>query len=132
MKFQIRFVVDELALGPVLAALNSHDGVVFNHLAIEPLTPPRPAPKPDRGKSPVQPHKPRPGASKAQTARKIVLDLLATDGPLPYQRIKTVLISRGFAAGGVGSLINNKMSRTYGEIESLKPGVWALAKPKED
>ena len=124
MKFQIRFTVDELALGPVLAALNSHDGVVFNHLAIEPLTLPRPAPKPDRGKSPVQPHKPRPGA------REIVLDLLEKDGPQPYARIKDVLVTRGFAAGGVGSLINNKMSRTYGEIESLKPGVWALAKSK--
>ena len=39
MRFSIRFTVDELALGPVLAALNSHDGVVFDHLAIEPLTP---------------------------------------------------------------------------------------------
>ena len=116
MRFSIRFTVDELALGPVLAALNSHDGVVFNHLAIEPLTPPRPAPQLGRVKSPAKPYKPRPGASKAQTAREIVLDLLEKDGPQPYARIKDVLVTRGFAAGGVGSLINHRMCRQYGEI----------------
>ena len=142
MKFQIRFVVDELALGPVLAALNSHDGVVFNHLAIEPLTPPRPAPSSARGKFAQQERdnadpakkgwmgKPTPKASKPQAAREIVLDLLATEGPQSFSRIKTVLVSRGFAASGVGSLINNRM-KVYGDIVSSEPGIWALAKPKE-
>lgn len=128
MKFQIHFTVDELALGPVLAALNSHDGVVFDHLAIEPLTPPRPAPK-----APMQrPPRPVPKVSKALTGREIVLQLLAAEGPQSYSRIKAVLVSRGFAAAGVGSLINNKMSRAYSEIESVAPGVWSLIKPKED
>jgi hypothetical protein len=142
MRFRIRFTVDELALGPVLAALNSHDGVVFDHLAIEPLTPPRPAPSPAKGRSTQQdrdkadPAKKgwmgKPKASKALTAREIVRQLLAAEGPQPFDRIKAALVSRGFAAGGVGSLISNKMSRAYGEIESLAPGVWSLVKPKED
>lgn len=126
MRFQIRFTVDELALGPVLAALNSHDGVVFNHLAIEPLTPPRPAPKAPK----ATPE--RRSAHKPQTGREVIRQLLAAQGPQPFERIKAVLVSRGFAAGGIGSLINNKMSRAYGEIESLEPGVWSLTKPKED
>ena len=126
MRFSIRFTVDELALGPALAALNSHDGVVFDHLAIEPLTPPRPAPKAPKAAS-----KPR-AAHQPQTGRGIVLQLLAAEGPQHFSRIKKVLVSRGFAAGGVGSLINNKMSRAYGEVESLEPGVWSLVKSKED
>ena len=131
MRFSIRFTVDELALGPALAALNSHDGVVFNHLAIEPLTPPRPAPKPTKKlfSKPIQPHKPK--VSKALTAREIIRQLLAAEGPQPFDRIKAILVSRGFAAGGIGSLINHKMCRQYGEVESLEPGVWSLVKSKE-
>ena len=129
MKFQIRFTVDELALGPALAALNSHDGVVFDHLAIEPLTPPRPAPK--RNEVVPRPaHKPK--VSEALTARKIIRQLLAAEGPQPFDRIKAILVSRGFAAGGIGSLINHRMCRQYGEVESLEPGVWSLVKSKED
>ena len=129
MRFSIRFTVDELALGPVLAALNSHDGVVFDDLAIEPLTPPRPAPK--DSKAPKAASKPR-AAHQPQTGREVVRQLLAKEGPQHFSRIKEVLVSRGFAAGGVGSLINNRMSRAYGEVESLEPGVWSLIKPKED
>jgi hypothetical protein len=128
MRFSIRFTVEEGAVGHVLAALNSHDGVVFDHLAIEPLTPPRPAPKAPMQRSP----RPTPKTSKALTGREIVLQLLRDEGPQPFKRIKSVLVSRGFAAGGIGSLINNKLSRAYGEIESLEPGVWSLVKPKED
>ena len=130
MRFSIRFTVDELALGPALAALNSHDGVVFDHLAIEPLTPPRPAPKPAPCQNDWARQQLKAKDQRPQTGREIVLQLLAAEGPQSYSQIKAVLTSRGFAAGGVGSLINNKMSRTYGEIESLKPGVWALAKSK--
>ena len=44
MQFLIKFTVDEAAVGHVLAALNSHDGVVFDHLEIVPLAgPPRKA-----------------------------------------------------------------------------------------
>jgi hypothetical protein len=118
MRFSIRFTVEEGAIGHVLAALNSHDGVVFDNLDILPLTPSRP----DR----------KPKGSKALTAREIILQLLAAEGPQSFERIKVVLVSRGFAGGGVGSLINNRMSRAYGEIESLAPGVWSLVKPKED
>jgi hypothetical protein len=128
MRFSIRFTVEEGAVGHVLAALNSHDGVVFDHLAIEPLTPPRPAPKDVRLAKPS--HKPK--ASKALTAREIIRQLLAAEGPQPFERIKAVLVSRGFAAGGIGSLVNHRMCRQYGEVESLAPGVWSLVKPKED
>ena len=132
MRFLIRFSVDEGAVGPVLAALNSHDGVVFDNLDILPLSPPRPKPESlkqfcDRKKVAG----PKTSPPKAQTAREIVLDMLATDGPLHYQRIKTVLVSRGFAAGGVGSLLHNRMVKT-GEIVEVSPSVWALNKPKED
>ena len=142
MRFSIRFTVDELALGPALAALNSHDGVVFDHLAIEPLTPPRPAPSPARGKFTQQerdnadPAKKgwmgKSNGSRAQTAREIIRQLLAAEGPQPFDRIKAILVSRGFAAGGIGSLINHRMCRQYGEVESLEPGVWSLVKSKED
>ena len=128
MRFSIRFTVDELALGPVLAALNSHDGVVFDHLAIEPLTPPRPAPK--RNEVVPRPaHKPK--VSKALTAREIVLQLLAETGPQNTARIKTLLVSRGFAPNGVGALLT-RMRDNYKEIDGVSGGTWSLNKPKED
>ena len=132
MRFSIRFTVDELALGPVLAALNSHDGVVFNHLAIEPLTPPRPAPKPAPCQNDWARQQLKAKGQRPQTGREIVLQLLAAEGPQPFDRIKAILVSRGFAAGGIGSLINHRMCRQYGEVESLEPGVWSLVKSKED
>ena len=127
MRFSIRFTVDELALGPALAALNSHDGVVFDHLAIEPLTPPRPAPK--RNEVVPRPaHKPK--VSKALTAREIVLQLLAETGPQNTARIKTLLVSRGFVPNGVGALLT-RMRDNYKEIDGVSGGTWSLVKPKE-
>ena len=127
MRFSIRFTVDELALGPVLAALNSHDGVVFNHLAIEPLTPPRPAPK--RNEVVPRPaHKPK--VSKALTGREIVLQLLAETGPQNTARIKTLLVSRGFVPNGISALLT-RMRDNYKEIDGVSGGTWSLVKPKE-
>ena len=130
MKFSIRFTVEEAAVGPVLAALNSHDGVIFDHLAIEPVSvPPPKAPKGfDRGK-PV--HKPVPNAlsrivsNHPVTGRTIVRQLLAKEGPQGYDRIKAALVGRGFAAGGVGSLLK-KMSTIYKEVEKLPNGDWSF------
>ena len=128
MRFSIRFTVDELALGPALAALNSHDGVVFDHLAIEPLTPPRPAPK--RNEVVPRPaHKPK--VSKAPTGREIVLQLLAETGPQNTARIKTLLVSRGFVPNGVSALLT-RMRDNYKEIDGVSGGTWSLVKPKED
>ena len=131
MKFQIRFTVDELALGPVLAALNSHDGVVFSHLAIEPLTPPRPAPKPAPKRNEVVPrpaHKPK--VSKALTGREIIRQLLAETGPQNTARIKTLLVSRGFVPNGVSALLT-RMRDNYKEIDGVSGGTWSLVKSKE-
>ena len=128
MRFSIRFTVDELALGPALAALNSHDGVVFDHLAIEPLTPPRPAPK--RNEVVPRPaHKPK--VSKALTGREIVLQLLAETGPQNTARIKTLLVSRGFVPNGISALLT-RMRDNYKEIDGVSGGTWSLNKPKED
>ena len=129
MKFSIRFTVEEAAVGPVLAALNSHDGVVFDHLAIEPLTAPKPIPVPkddpqlaDRffAKKPCRKIEPKP-----VTGRTIVRQLLAKEGPQGYDRIKAALVGRGFAGGGVGSLLK-KMSTIHKEVEKLPNGDWAL------
>ena len=126
MKFSIRFTVEEAAVGPVLAALNSHDGVVFDHLAIEPLTAPKPIPVPKE-----QTHRERRAelaakkVAKPVTGRTIVRHLLAKEGPQGYDRIKAALVGRGFAGGGVGSLLK-QMSTIYKEVEKLPNGDWAL------
>ena len=121
MKFSIRFTVEEAAVGPVLAALNSHDGVVFDHLAIEPIgsPPPKAPPGFDRGK-------PQRIASRLKTnhpvtGRVIVRQLLVKEGPQGYDRIKAALVGRGFAGGGVGSLLK-KMK----EVEKLPNGDWSF------
>ena len=108
MKFSIRFTVGEEAVGPVLAALNSHPGVVFNHLAIEPLSPP-PAkaeklPEFLKRKSlpPVQSHKERRKAlaGKAVNAQDHVLNLLLDGKPHRYGEVQTMLNGVGFSAVG--------------------------------
>ena len=144
MKFSIRFTVEEAAVGPVLAALNSHDGVVFDHLAIEPLMVPKPIPVPKdqthrerraalaaHGKRPckdslVNPSWFKPENPTGLTGRQIVLDLLADGQNKPTSDIKAMLVAKGFKGGGVGSLLA-KME-VKGELTRVMDGVWAIRK----
>ena len=154
MRFLIRFSVDERAVGPVLAALNSHDGVVFDHLAIEPLVVQKPVPVPkdqthrerraelaadrnaaDPAKKGWMGHpkdKPswfKPGNPTGKTGRQIVLDLLADGQNKPTADVKEELGAHGFAKGGTSSLLEKL--RIKGEVIRVMDGVWALTPPKE-
>ena len=131
MRFLIRFSVDERAVGPVLAALNSHDGVVFDHLAIEPLVvqKPVPVPKPTAKKQEAKPSWFKPENPTGKTGRQVVLDLLSDAVSRPTSDIKEVLGEHGFAKGGTSSLLEKL--RVRGEVVRVMDGVWALTPPKE-
>lgn len=110
MRFLIKFTVEEEAVGPVLAALNSHDGVVFDHLAIEPLgaiKKPPSAPPPgftrvSKAQTPPPLYKKRRKASagKAVNAQDHVLQFLLDGKPHRYKDVQTMLKGLGFSAVG--------------------------------
>jgi hypothetical protein len=128
MKFSIRFTVDETAVGPVLAALNAHDGVVFDHLEIQPLSfvPFDPSEKDVADALALHKKKvagkPKP-KSKPQTGRDVVLTALA-HGPVGYSQLGSILVGRGFARAGIGSLLQKL--RVSGAIVRVGPAQYEL------
>jgi hypothetical protein len=111
MKFIIRFTVGEAAVGPVLAALNSHPGVVFDHLAIEPLelkkTPEAPAKTIAAGKEElvsalktVKKQFAKPRQARSLGAKDHVLRILSDGKPHRYTDLEKDLRSMGFKTLG--------------------------------
>jgi hypothetical protein len=133
MKFLIRFTVGEAAVGPVLAALNSHPGVVFDHLAIEPLelkkTPEAPdtAPAKVTGKAAPakKPHKR--AEPTALTAQAHVLRILSDGNPRRFTDIETVMKSLGFKS--CGSTMRNLLDK--GLAGKTPDGLWQTTNQRQ-
>lgn len=140
MRFLVKFVVDEPAVGPTLAALNSHDGVVFEHLSIEPLPEFKALPKPGKpgrdaalnriDKAEAKPTQRQKSQHAPMQARDHVLKTLASRTATTAQLHELL---RGFGFGGSGSTLRNL--RDDGLIEKVggQRGVWRLTQgPKAE
>ena len=102
MKFSIRFTVDEAAVGHVLAALNSHEGVVFDHLAIEPLPEFKALPKPaaPKAKPPMSRNPP-----VKLRAMEQVMQIMGDGADYRFSDLEHRLKALGFK--GLGSTMRN-------------------------
>lgn len=115
MKFLIKFTVDEPAVGPVLAALNSHEGVVFDHLSIEPLPEFKALPKPHAKKHPP---------SKPLGAQQAVMQILRDGKPKRFMDIHKAIQTFGYK--GVGSTLRHLAEKGLAEKDAGRLGWWKL------
>ena len=128
MQFLIKLTVDEAAVGHVLAALNSHDGVVFDHLEIVPLAKPISVPVEqapwgqELGKVSEPKTKPVPRKERALGAQEHVLRILSDGKPHRYTDLEKDLRSMGFKA--LGSTMRHL--RDKGLANRTDEGLWKV------